>query len=156
MRQVRILCVGKKQESYLKTGIEIYQKKLQRYCRFELKPVPEADYGRGSMEQWQRREQEEIESQYRPQTFIISCDESGESFTSTRFADKLKSIANQGFSRIDFVIGGPFGLPQKIKAESHMLLSLSSMTLTHQMIRLFLVEQIYRAFTIIRGEKYHH
>mgnify|MGYP002725697613 CR=1 FL=1 len=156
MRQIRVLCVGKKQEPYLKTGIDVYQKKLQRYCRFELIPLKEANYGKGSKLQWQRKEQKEIESQYRPQTYIIACDEKGETLSSPQLADKLKSIANQGFSKIDFVVGGPFGLPQEIKAGSHLMLSLSSMTLTHQMIRLLLAEQIYRAFTIIKGEKYHH
>ncbi len=156
MRKIRILCIGKKQEPYLKSGVEIYEKKLKRYCRFELTPLKEADYGKGSIKQWHQKEWKEIQNKLNPQTYLIACDEKGTSLSSTRFAEKLESIANQGCSRIDFVIGGPYGLPQEVRNQSDMMLSVSPMTLTHQMVRLFLAEQIYRAFTIINGEKYHH
>jgi len=156
MRKVRVLCVGKKQEAYLKTGIEIYQKKLRRYCDFELLALREANYGKGSIKQWHKQEQEEITNKLRPQTYVIACDEGGKSLSSALFAKKLEGISNQGLSRIDFIVGGPYGLPPAVKNQADLILSFSSMTLTHQMIRLFLVEQIYRGFTILNGEKYHH
>lgn len=156
MRKIRMLCVGKKQEPYLQSGIEVYQKKLKRYCQFEVVPLREANYGKGSARQWAEKEQKEIENQIQSQTFLIACDEKGTTLSSPQFAEKLSSIANQGYSKIDFIVGGPFGLPEGIKKRSDMMFSLSHLTLTHQMIRLFLAEQIYRAYTIIKGEKYHH
>ena len=156
MRKIRILCVGKKLESYLKTGIEIYRKKLQRYCQFDMSLLKEADYSKGSIQQWQIKEQREIENRLKSQTFIIACDETGTHLTSAQFADQLEKVAGQGYSRIDFIIGGPYGLPPEIKKQANMVFSMSLMTLTHQMARLILIEQIYRAFTIINGEKYHH
>lgn len=156
MRNIRILCIGKKQEAYLTSGVEIYEKKLKRYCHFEMTSLKEANYGKGSIKQWHQKEWKEIQNQFRPQTYVIACDEKGKLLSSTHFAEKLQKIANQGYSRIDFVIGGPYGLPQEIRTQSDMILSVSPMTMTHQMVRLFLAEQIYRAFTIMKGEKYHH
>ncbi|MBU2644289.1 23S rRNA (pseudouridine(1915)-N(3))-methyltransferase RlmH [bacterium] len=156
MRKIRILCVGRKQETYLKSGIEIYRKKLKRYCEFELKTIREADYSRGMQAQWLNKEYQAIQTQLRPNTFLIACDETGISLSSVDFARQLEQITNQGQSKIDFIIGGPYGLPPEIKNQANLLFRLSAMTLTHQMVRLFLVEQIYRAFTILNGEKYHH
>ncbi|MBT3226956.1 MAG: 23S rRNA (pseudouridine(1915)-N(3))-methyltransferase RlmH [Deltaproteobacteria bacterium] len=156
MRKIRVLCVGRKQETYLKSGIEIYLKKLQRYCEIEFKTIREAIYSSGTMTQWHAKEWKEIQSQLHNNSFLIVCDEKGSTLSSKAFARKLEDVALQGFSNIDFVIGGAYGLPAEVKSRANLVLSLSPMTFTHQMFRLFLVEQIYRAFTILKGEKYHH
>ncbi|NQU66103.1 MAG: 23S rRNA (pseudouridine(1915)-N(3))-methyltransferase RlmH [SAR324 cluster bacterium] len=156
MRKIRILCVGKKQETYLNSGIETYQKKLQRYCELEFKTIREADYSSGTPKQWHAKEWKEIQNQLHATAFLIACDEMGVCYSSKAFANKLENIALQGVSRIDFVVGGPYGLPTEIRSRANLVLSLSTMTFTHQMFRLFLVEQIYRALTILNGEKYHH
>ncbi len=156
MRKIRILCVGRKQEAYLKSGIEIYLKKLQRYCKIEFKTIREATYSSGTTAQWHAKEWLEIQGQLQKNSFLIACDERGESLSSKFFASKLGDVTLQGFSSIDFVIGGAYGLPAEVKNRADFVLSLSPMTFTHQMFRLFLVEQIYRAFTILKGEKYHH
>jgi len=156
MRNIRVLCIGKKQEPYLKTGIEIFQKKLNRYCHFELVLLKEADYAKGSIQQWQLKEQQEIESRLQSQSYVIACDETGKGLSSSQLAGQFEMVANQGCSKIEFIIGGPYGLSGEISKRADLVLSLSCMTLTHQMARLILIEQIYRAFTIINGEKYHH
>lgn len=156
MRKIRVLWFGKKQETYLKSGIEIYQKKLQRYCEVEFKTIREADYSSGTLKQWHAKEWKEIQNHLHSKAFLIACDETGTCYSSRTFAQKLEAISLQGFSKIDFVVGGPFGLPAEIKSRANLVLSLSPMTFTHQMFRLFLVEQLYRAFTILNGEKYHH
>jgi 23S rRNA (pseudouridine1915-N3)-methyltransferase len=156
MRKIRVLCVGRKQEPYLKSGIEAYLKKLQRYCEIEFKTVREATYSSGTSKQWHAKEWKEIQNHLHKSSFLIACDEKGSSLSSKAFARKLADISMQGFSSIDFVIGGPYGLPEEVKNRANFVLSLSPMTFTHQMFRLFLIEQIYRAFTILKGEKYHH
>jgi 23S rRNA (pseudouridine1915-N3)-methyltransferase len=156
MRKIKVLCVGKKQEAYLQSGIETYLKKLQRYCEIEFKTVREAVYSSGTIKQWHTKEWKEIQNHLQKNSFLIACDEKGSTFSSKAFARKLEDISMQGFSSIDFVVGGAYGLPAEVKDRAHFVFSLSPMTFTHQMFRLFLIEQIYRAFTILKGEKYHH
>lgn len=156
MRKIRILCVGRKLETYLQNGIARYEKKLRRYCNLEIKSLREADYGKGSIELWHQRELQEIQRHLQPRAFQVVCDETGAQLTSREFAATIGHAAGRGYSSIAFIVGGAFGLPAVIKEQSDMRLSLSKMTLTHQMARLFLVEQIYRAFTILNGENYHH
>ncbi len=140
----------------MKSGIETYLKKLQRYCEIEFKTIREATYSSGSSKQWHAKEWKEIQSHLQKSSFLIACDEKGSSFPSKAFARKLADISMQGFSNIDFLVGGPYGLPVEVKKRANLVLSLSPMTFTHQMFRLLLIEQIYRAFTILKGEKYHH
>ncbi|MBU2513022.1 23S rRNA (pseudouridine(1915)-N(3))-methyltransferase RlmH [bacterium] len=156
MRKIRVICVGKNQEKYIQEGIKSYEKKLRRYCNFKWDFVKEADYGKGSEVIWLQDEFKRLSKLLDPNAFTIACYDKGESLSSVQFAEKFKAIANNGYSRIDFIIGGPFGLPEEILKTSNMVLSISAMTFTHQMARLILSEQIYRAFTIINNESYHH
>ena len=156
MRNVRIICVGKTQDKYIKTGLEINKKKVKRYCKLEWVTIKEANYSSGSIHQWQKQEAEKISKHLNPRNFSIFCDETGESISSVKLADHFNKWSNQGHSGFDFYIGGAFGFSKEIKKQANYLLSLSQMTMTHQMVRLFLIEQIYRAYTIVRKEKYHH
>ncbi len=156
MRKIRIICVGKHRDKYLLEGIKVYEKKLKRYCGFKWDFVKEANYARGSEETWLQDELKRLSKLLNPNAFTIACYDNGESLSSVQFAERFKSVANKGLSQIDFIIGGPFGLPEEILKRSNMILSFSAMTFTHQMVRLILSEQIYRAFTIIKNESYHH
>ncbi len=156
MKKIRIICVGKTQESYLREGIGHYEKKLKRYCNLTWQVVKEANYGSGSKLLWLDTEQNRLARFVSSSSYSVSCDEQGETLSSLQFADLFQKIANSGHSQIDFFIGGAHGLPEKLTQSTQKKLSLSPMTLTHQMVRLFLIEQIYRAYTIINNEKYHH
>jgi 23S rRNA (pseudouridine1915-N3)-methyltransferase len=156
MRKIRILCVGKHKDTYVKQGLLSFEKKLHRFCDLEFIFLKEADYHRGSISQSLSDEARRIEKTLSPRHFTVICDDKGKSFSSTGFASELSTQANRGFSTADFIIGGPFGLSEEIKKTGNLRMSLSSMTFTHQLVRLVLIEQIYRAFTIINNEKYHH
>jgi 23S rRNA (pseudouridine1915-N3)-methyltransferase len=156
VRKIRIICIGKTQEKFIKSGLDLYDKKVKRYCNLEWIIIKAANYTSGNIQQWQEHEAEKIGKLIQSRNMTIFCDESGHQMSSINMADKFTNWANKGYSGFDFFIGGAFGFSEEIKKKANYLLSLSPMTLTHQMIRLLLVEQIYRSFTIIRKEKYHH
>ena len=156
MRKIRIACIGKTQEKYIKSGLEIFNKKVNHYCKLEWITIKEANYASGNIQQWQGQEAEKISKLIQPRNMTVFCDETGQELPSVKLADLFTNWSNNGYSGFDFFIGGAYGFSEEIKKKANFLLSLSQMTLTHQMIRLFLIEQIYRSFTIIRKEKYHH
>ncbi len=156
MRKINIICVGRNQEAYLKEGIKIYEKKIKRYCTLNWYIVKEANYSNGSRKLWLNTEFSRLSKYVSTSNFSIACDEKGASLSSPDLAKLFKKTANSGYSQIDFFIGGAHGLPEKLNASVNQKLSISPMTFTHQMIRLILIEQVYRAFTIINNEKYHH
>lgn len=156
MRKIKLICVGKTQESYLLEGISNIEKKLQRFCTFSWLYVKEADYRHGTKKRWLDEEAERLLRTITPGHFTIVCDEKGKTLTSKNLADLFQSLAVSGYSNIDILIGGSFGLSSNIIRAADLVLSVSAMTFTHQMIRLFITEQIYRAFTIINHIGYHH
>lgn len=156
MRKVRILCVGKTQDSYIQEGVFIFEKRLKHYCDFQFQVVKEANYRTGTKQQCLEEEGKRLMKLINPSNFTVICDEHGKKMTSVQFAEGFTKWANQGFSQFDFVIGGAYGFSEEVKQSANLVLSFSPMTLTHQMFRLFLIEQIYRSFTIVKGEKYHH
>jgi 23S rRNA (pseudouridine1915-N3)-methyltransferase len=156
VRKIRIICIGKTQEKYIKNGLEIFSQKVNHYCKLEWITVKEANYASGKIQQWQEHEAEKISKLIHHRNMTIFCDETGHEVSSVKLAGMFTNWSNKGYSGFDFFIGGAFGFSKEIKKKANFLLSLSQMTLTHQMIRLFLIEQIYRTFTIIRKEKYHH
>jgi len=156
MRKVRIICVGKNQDPYLKQGLALYEKKLNRYCHFEFISVKEASYRSGTKIKWLAEESERLLKHFSTDNYSIICDEKGKQFHSIEMANELINKSNHGFSKFDFFIGGPYGLSSEFKKQANLLFSFSAMTMTHQMFRLVLIEQIYRSFTIINREKYHH
>lgn len=156
MRKIKLFCVGKTQEKYLKEGIQLYSGKILPYCKFELNIIKEATYRNGNIRQWQQEEAGKISAVMKPGRISVVCDEKGSMINSVQLAEKMSSWASSGFSEIDFFIGGAYGFAEEIRGKATMLLSFSRFTMTHQMIRLFLMEQIYRSMTIIHGQKYHH
>ncbi len=156
MRSVRILCVGKIRERYLAEGLAKLSERIGRYCDFRTVVVKEAKYASGSPAEWMRFEERGILKHLDARHFTVVCDERGVSMTSDALANSFGQWANRGFSRLDFVVGGAYGLSETVRERANLLLSFSPMTMPHRMFRLFLYEQIYRAFTILKGEKYHH
>ncbi len=155
MYTVRFIWVGKTQEAYLKTGIEAYLSKLKRYVVVELLEVKPANYSGGDASHWRVQETQAILKKVRSSETTIVLDERGKQSTSKQFAHRLEDLKSLQYERVNFVIGGAFGLDAALLKPSEML-SLSAMTFTHQMVRLVLLEQVYRAFTILNGESYHH
>lgn len=149
--------IGKTSSPYIVDGIELFVKRLRHYVPFELRTLPDIRAGKSMSEAMQKqREGEMILSSLVPGDFVVLLDERGSELTSREFAmfidKKMASIS----SNIVFVVGGPYGFSQSVYDRADYKLSLSRMTFPHEMVRLFFVEQIYRAFTILRGEPYHH
>lgn len=154
--KVRLIVVGKTNETYLKEGIEIYLKRLKHYTDFTLIELDEVKGSKSmSMDDYRKKESDKL-LQLLDAERIILLDEKGKSYTSFGFAKKLNNSMIRGVKSIDFVVGGPFGFHENVREKAHESMTLSDLTFSHQMVRLFFVEQLYRAFTIIKGEKYHH
>ena len=156
MRKIKVLAVGAKPKDYIGEGISKFEKKIRRYCDLELQWIKEANYSSGDPAVWLDIESQRIEKRLSKESVKIACDEKGKQLTSVDFSMEFEKWATKGFSSFDFIVGGAYGLHDRIKQSAQLILSFSPMTMTHQMFRLFLIEQIYRAFTIINGEKYHH
>ncbi|MBM7572554.1 23S rRNA (pseudouridine(1915)-N(3))-methyltransferase RlmH [Aquibacillus albus] len=157
--KISIIAVGKLKEKYLKQGIQEYVKRLGAYANVEIIEVPDEkapeNMSEAEMEEVKRKEGERILTKINTDTYIISLEIMGQMVTSEKFAEKLDQLAIHGKSKIAFVIGGSLGLSDEVSRRSDFALSFSKMTLPHQLMRLVLVEQVYRAFRINRGEPYH-
>lgn len=154
---ITLLAIGKTRSNYVSTGIEDYLKRLSRYIPFELIEIPDVkNAGRLSEEEQKRAEGERILSKVTNTDHLILLDERGKQYTSMEFANKLEGLMISGKKRLLMVIGGPYGFSAEVYNRANELLSLSKMTFNHEMVRLFITEQTYRAMTILRGEPYHH
>ena len=156
---IRIICIGKLKESYWRDAVTEYGKRLSSYCSLEIVELKEArlpaNAGFAEEEQVKLAEGRDILSKIDKNDFVISLEIKGKSQTSEAFAAKLKYLALSGKSTVDFVIGGSLGLSNEVSARADMKLSFSDMTFPHQMMRVILLEQIYRAFKINKNEPYH-
>ncbi|MBE7705436.1 MAG: 23S rRNA (pseudouridine(1915)-N(3))-methyltransferase RlmH [Cyanobacteria bacterium SIG29] len=153
---VKIVAVGKIKEQYLKDAIKEYEKRLTPFCSFSVVEVnAEQIIDEALNERYKELEADRILQQIKPDSFVITLEILGKMFSSEDFAQKIKDISNSGVNDITFIIGGANGLHQKVSNISNLKLSFSKMTFTHQMIRMILTEQIYRAFKINNNEKYH-
>jgi len=157
--KITIIAVGKIKESYLKEGINEYIKRLRRFCNIDIIEVadqqaPES-LSPAQEEQVRETEGESILKKIKPGSTVIALDVRGISLDSVEFADKINNYAISGNSHITFIIGGSLGLHNNVLKAANERLSLSRMTFPHQLTRLILFEQIYRAFKIISGETYH-
>ena len=155
--KIILLQIDKTQDSYLSEGIENYTKRLKNYTTFEMTTinVPKAVRQRSQKEQ-KTEEGKLILNFISPEDHLVLLDDKGKEFSSPEFASYLSKKQNASPKRLIFLIGGPFGFDERIYQRADFQLSFSRMTFSHQMIRLFFVEQLYRAFTILKGEKYHH
>ena len=154
--RITLLVVGKTTDAHIETLIQDYQKRLTYYVPFSMVVIPELKNTKSlTMEQQKLAEGELILRNLTPSTDMILLDERGREYRSVEFADFLQKKMSSGRDVV-FVVGGPYGFSQNVYDRANGKISLSQMTFSHQMVRLFFVEQIYRAMTILRGEPYHH
>ncbi len=152
-----LLQVDKTENKYLEEGISIYLKRLKNYTLFETITIniPKNIRLRSFNEQ-KVFEAKLITDFLLKDDFVVLLDENGKNYTSLEFSNYIQHKQNASIKRVVFIIGGPFGFDEKIYNRTNDKISFSKMTFSHQMIRLFFIEQLYRAFTILKGEKYHH
>ena len=157
--RITIVCAGKLKEKYLSDGIAEYLKRLRPFAQLEFREVHEEKMkenpSRADKEQTLQKEGERLLALVPENSWLYVLDVHGEELSSEGLAEEMAELALQGKSHITFLIGGAFGLSEAVRKAADKRLSFSRLTFTHQMIRLFLVEQIYRTFKINRGEKYH-
>jgi len=155
--KIIFLSVGKLKKGYAREGIAEYLKRTGRYMPVEEVVVKDESSG-GAIPRVDviRREGERLSGKIKEGDIVVALDERGRSFTSRAFATQLERFAGSGKKRICFIVGGAYGLAPELKARADMVLALSSMVMPHDMARLVLAEQLYRAFTILRGEPYSH
>lgn len=154
--KITLLTVGKTDVRWVREGLELYVSRLSHYVRFSLKEILELkNVSAFTKEQIKEKEGELILSSLTAGDFVILLDERGRKYRSVEFADFIRERLNRGADMV-FVVGGAYGFSQKVYSRADSMMSLSDMTFSHQMVRTIFAEQLYRAFTIIRGEPYHH
>lgn len=155
--KIKLLAIGKTDDKSLQALIQIYQERLRHYIKFELVIIPELKKSKNLSENQQKeKEGDLLLKEIRSTDQLILLDEKGQEFRSIEFSRFLQKKMNSGIKHLVFVIGGPYGFSDQIYRKAKGKVSFSKMTFSHQMIRLFVVEQIYRAFTILKNEPYHH
>ena len=153
---VKIVAVGKIKENYIKEAIKEYEKRLTSFCSFSVIEVTAEQINDESLiNKYKKAEAERILQYIKSDSFVVTLEIKGKRFSSESFAEKIKEISNSGVKELIFVIGGANGLDENVSQRSNLKLSFSDMTFTHQMIRVLLIEQIYRAFKINANEPYH-
>ena len=154
---ITLLSIGKTDSRELSQLISLYQQRLQHYIKFQFQVIPDIKNTKNLSETQQKeREGELVLKSLQASDILVLLDEKGRSFSSVAFADELQKRMNSGIKNLVFVIGGPYGFSEAVYQRAQQKISLSPMTFSHQMVRLFFVEQLYRAFTILRNEPYHH
>lgn len=154
---LRLLAIGKTDNAELENLIGRYENRLGHYINFEFKSLPDIKNTKNlSIEQQKHKEGEVLLKNLSPTDFLILLDERGKQFSSREFAHELQKRMNSGIKNLVFVIGGPYGFSDGVYQRANQKVSLSKMTFSHQMVRLFVIEQFYRAFSILRNEPYHH
>jgi 23S rRNA (pseudouridine1915-N3)-methyltransferase len=156
MLKIEFRIIGKTAFPYIEEGIKIYEKRLKHYCNFEINSIPDIKSAASfTPEQIKKKEGELILEKLKPTEILILLDENGKHFTSIEFSTWIEKHQLQS-KKLVFQLGGAFGFSNEVYEKANFKISLSPMTFSHQMIRLFVVEQLYRAFTIIKGEGYHN
>lgn len=157
--RITLITVGKIKEKYLRDAIAEYSKRLSRYCKLEIVEVADEktpdQASEAAEENIRNKEGERILKHIRDDMYVITLEIGGKMLSSEEFADKINSLGVQGKSSITFVIGGSIGLGQEVLRRSDYALSFSKMTFPHQLMRVILLEQIYRGYRILAGEPYH-
>jgi 23S rRNA (pseudouridine1915-N3)-methyltransferase len=155
--KITLLTVGKTDKDWVKQGIDIYASRMKHYFPFSIVEISELKNASSlSQEQIKTKEGELILKNLKPSDDVILLDERGREFSSMEFAKVLQDKISYNGKDIVFVIGGAYGFAETVKQRSNSKISLSRMTFSHQMVRAIFVEQLYRAFTIMKGEPYHH
>ena len=150
---ITLICTGKTSEKYVTEGMQIYIGRLAHYSKFNL---VEIEAGKGNETEIRKKESENILKRAGEKDFLILLDEKGKEFTSVEFAKILIHHQNIATKNLVFVIGGAYGFSEDVYKRANLKIALSKMTFPHQLVRIIFLEQLYRAFTIVKGEKYHH
>lgn len=154
---IKLVAIGKTDHKALQNLIDDYQKRLSFYIKFDLEIIPDIKNVKNLSESQQKdKEGELILAKLAPTDQLILLDENGKTFSSVGLSEELQKKMNSGVKTLVFVIGGPYGFSETVYAKAHGKISLSLMTFSHQMVRLFFIEQLYRGFTILKNEPYHH
>jgi len=155
--KIKILFIGKHQKGYIGEAIKDYQERLGHYIPVEwIEAVPRLPGSGGNRDEVLRAEARAAEKYLKPGDFVVLLDERGKTYTSPAFSAWLQDLFAGPRQAVVFVVGGPFGFHDSLSARAGMRLSLSPMTMTHQLVRIVFLEQLYRALKIMRNEKYHH
>jgi 23S rRNA (pseudouridine1915-N3)-methyltransferase len=155
--KIKLIVVGKTDQQALESLVDEYLKRLKRYVSFEIEIIPDLK-NRKSLSQTEQKSKEGalILSKIKPAEALYLLDEKGSKYTSVQFASFIQKKMLSGIKTLVFVIGGPYGFSDEVYQQAVGKISFSYMTFSHQMFRLFVVEQVYRAFTILKNEPYHH
>lgn len=154
---IKLLAIGRTDSKNLQTLIDDYSKRLSFYIKFDLEVIADIKNVKNLSESQQKdKEGELILSKLTAQDELILLDENGITFSSIGFSEYLQKKMNSGIKTLVLVVGGPYGFSDEVYKKARGKISLSQMTFSHQMVRLFIVEQIYRGFTILKNEPYHH
>jgi len=154
---IKLLAIGKTDNKQLQLLIEDYTKRLSHYVKFQLEVIPDLKKVKHLSEaQQKQKEGDLILSKLIATDILILLDENGKQYDSVAFSGYLQKQMNSGAKQLVLVIGGPYGFSEDVYIKAKGKISLSKMTFSHQMVRLFIVEQLYRGFTILRNEPYHH
>lgn len=154
---IKLLAIGKTDDKNLQALLDEYIKRLTFYVKFDLEVIPDVKNAKNmSIDQQKEKEGDLLLAKIGSGDWVLLLDEKGKKYTSLQFADYLQKRMNSGIKNLIFVIGGPYGFSPEVYARANGKISLSDMTFSHQMVRLFFVEQLYRGYTILRNEPYHH
>ena len=157
--KITIICVGRLKEDFYRKAVSEYEKRLGRYCRLEIIEVADEktpeNAGPAMEDQIKEREAARILKHVREDAYVITLEIKGWQPDSLMFAEEMNRLAVQGKSHIQFIIGGSLGLHRSVSLAAHQAVSFSNMTFPHQLMRVILLEQIYRSFRIMNGEPYH-
>jgi 23S rRNA (pseudouridine1915-N3)-methyltransferase len=157
MSAIKLIAIGKTDNKNLQMLIEDYKKRLIHYIRFEFEIIPDLKKVKHLSEAQQKeKEGELILSKIQNSDVLVLLDENGKQMDSVAFSNYLQKHINSGIKTLIFVIGGPYGFSEAVYKRANGKLGLSKMTFSHQMVRLFFIEQLYRGFTILKNEPYHH
>lgn len=155
--EIQLICIGKTDDSEIQKLISNYENRLKHYIKFNLHVIPDLKSTKNlTQEQQKEKEGLLIEKQLRTSDVVILLDEQGKEFSSVGFSEFLNKKMSSGCKRLVFIVGGSYGFSASLREKYSHKISLSQMTFSHQMIRLFFVEQLYRANTILKNEPYHH
>lgn len=150
---ITLICTGKTAEQYVHEGMRVYIERLKHYCKLQIRYI---EQGRGTEIEICKREEATLLKEVSDKDYVILMDENGKELTSLEFAGFLAEHRNRATKHLVFVIGGAYGFSAAIYRRANARIALSKMTFPHQLVRIIFLEQLYRAFTILKGEKYHH
>jgi len=154
---IKLLGIGKTDDKTLQNLTDVYVKRLQFYNKFEIELIPDLKKVKNLDENQQKQKEGElILNKISTSDFVVLLDENGKQLSSVGFSEFIQKRFNSGLKQVIFIIGGPYGFSEDVYNRADSKISLSKMTFSHQMVRLFFTEQLYRAFTILKNEPYHH